>query len=87
MSWWWTGPRSSLAAIASGLRDAIAVGGTVVVGAVIVETGGELRRDDAVRVERLSATRWRIGERPPIDIDEDGLPVLAGAQRRPLEVG
>ena len=77
----------SLAAVASGSRDAVAVAGTTVVRAVVVEADGGLRRDDAVGIERLSATRWRIGDRPPIEIDEAGLPVLTGGQRRPLEVG
>jgi hypothetical protein len=76
----------SLAAVASGLRDVVAVGDSTVVGAVVVEAGGGLRRDDAVTVERISTTRWRIGDRPAIDVDDDGLPVLADAQRRPLEV-
>lgn len=76
----------SLAAIAFARRNVMAVGASVVVGAVVIDGGGGLRRDDAVEIERLSAIRWRIGDLSACDVDEDGLPILADAERRPLEV-
>lgn len=40
----------------------------------------------AAYVERISETRWRVGEGTPIEIDHAGLPVLDGTQTRPLEL-
>jgi len=75
-----------LAAVAHDLRGSLAVEASVIVGAVVVETDGALRRDDALRIQRVSDSRWQIGGWAPIEIDADGLPVLSGNQRRPLEL-
>jgi hypothetical protein len=77
----------SLASVALERRASVAVGGSMTVGAVVIETDGGVRRADGLRIERLSDGRWRIGEWAPIDIDADGLPVLDGGERRPLELG
>jgi hypothetical protein len=76
-----------LAAVALQHRASVAVGASVVVGAVLIGPDGALRRDEALRIERLTDGRWQIGGWPPIEIDVDGLPVLAGGERRPLELG
>jgi len=76
----------NLTAVAHRLAGSVAIGGSVVVGVVVIEPGGALRRDDALAIERLSATHWQIGGWPPIEVDETGLPVLDGGERRPLEL-
>ena len=53
---------------------------------LVVDQMGGLRREDALGIERLSQTRWQVGDWPAIDVDEAGLPVLDAQQRRPLEV-
>ena len=65
----------------------LVIGGSVAVDAIVVEIGGVLRREDALGIERLSQTRWRIGDRPPIEVDDAGLPMLDDAHQHPLEVG
>jgi hypothetical protein len=77
----------SHAAVAAERRASVPVGGVAVVGAVVVESGGGLHLDDALRIERIADDRWRIGEWQPVTVDAAGLPVLAGGQRRPLELG
>ena len=68
-----------LASVVHGRRE------STVVGSVVIEPDGRLRRDDAFEIERLSDTRWRVGASSPFDVDDEGIPVLIGAQRRPLE--
>jgi len=76
----------SLAAVAHQLASSVEVGTSVEVGAVVIGKGGGLDREDALGIERQSTTRWRVGDWPPFEIDEAGLPVLDGAETRPLEV-
>jgi hypothetical protein len=74
----------SLAAIAWGH----AAGALVCpVGGVIIGVDGTLAELPDVPVERLSPTRWRIGEASPIEIDDAGLPVLDAGEQWPLELG
>ena len=74
----------SLAAIAWGH----AAGALVCpVGGVVIGADGTLAELADVPIERLSPTRWRIGEGSPIEIDEAGLPVLDDGERWPLELG
>lgn len=77
----------SLAAAALQWRASVVPGASVAVGAVVIEPDGGLRREDKLRIECLSDGRWQIGGRGPIEIDGDGLPVLVGGERRPLELG
>lgn len=74
----------SLAAIA--WRHATADEGVALVAGMVVSADGTLVEQSEVRIERLSATRWRVGEGSPIEIDEAGRPVLDGGQTWPLEV-
>jgi hypothetical protein len=57
------------------------------VGGIAIGTGGTLAELIDVHIERLSPTRWRIGEGSPIEIDEAGLPLLDDGERWPLELG
>ena len=76
----------SLAAIAWSRASSMAVGSSVEVAAVVIGGDGALEPVPALRVERLSATGWRVGDAPPIELDPAGLPLLAGGSTRPLEV-
>ena len=76
----------SLAAVAHRLAGLLDIGGSVVVDAIVVDQASGLRREDALGIERLSQTRWRLGDRMSFDVDEAGLPVLDEQQRRHLEV-
>ncbi len=76
----------SLAAIAWSRASSMAVGSSVDVAAVVIGGDGALEPVPALRVERLSATGWRVGEAPPFELDPAGLPLLAGGSTRPLEV-
>ena len=76
----------SLAAVGHRLAGLVEIGGSVVVVAIVLDQVGGLRREDALGIERLSQTRWQVGDWPAIDVDELGLPVLDAQQRRPLEV-
>jgi len=57
------------------------------VGGVVIQAGGTFAELADVPIERLSPTRWRIGEGNPIEIDEAGLPVFDGGESWPLELG
>jgi hypothetical protein len=57
------------------------------IGGVMIRPGSELVRVPGLRIERLSATRWQVGEGSAFDIDEAGLPVLSGGTIRLLEAG
>ena len=63
--------------LAAGERDAIA--------GVAIRSDGSLDRLDAVTIERLDASRWRVDDGTPFEVDADGLPLLAGGGRTPLE--
>ena len=52
----------------------------------MIGTDGTLAERSEVRLERLSATRWQVGEGSPIEIDDAGLPVLDGGETWPLEL-
>ena len=79
----------SLAAVAWRLAaDGVAEGTPQdLAGVVIASDPGELEPRSRIRVERLSATRWQVGEWPPFDIDDAGIPALDGGVREPLELG
>ena len=55
------------------------------VGGVLLRPGGELVQVPALRIERLSAKRWRVGDGSPFELDAAGLPVLVGGTVRPLD--
>ena len=56
------------------------------VGGMVIALDGTFAEQPDVPIERLSPTRWRIGEGSPIEIDEAGLPVLDGDEHWPLEL-
>jgi hypothetical protein len=57
------------------------------VAGVEIGADGTLAELIDVPIERLSPTRWRIGQGSPIEIDEAGLPLLDNGERWPLELG
>lgn len=76
----------SLAAVAWQLASSMREGETAEVAGVVIRSDGELAQVPAIRVERLSPTRWRVGEGNPFDLDDAGLPILEGGETRPLEL-
>ncbi len=74
----------SLAAIA--WRHATTDTGLFPVAGVVIGADGTLAERPEIRIERLSATRWQVGEGSPVEIDEAGLPVLDGGETWPLEL-
>lgn len=65
-----------------------AAGTTVAVPGVIWRRpDGELEPGVGIELERVSETRWRIGDGPAFEVDVDGLPILADGARHALEVG
>jgi hypothetical protein len=56
------------------------------VAGVVIGADGTLAEQPEIRIERLTATRWQVGEGSPIEIDEAGLPVLDDGETWPLEV-
>ena len=56
------------------------------VAGVVIAADGALVEQAEVHIERLTATRWQVGEGSPIEIDEAGLPVLDDGETWPLEV-
>ncbi len=75
----------ALAALAWARASEVAPGVAASVESVVIGADGQLRRKASLRIERLSATRWRIGDAPPLEVDPDGLPILDGGSRHPLE--
>jgi hypothetical protein len=75
----------ALAALAWARATGVEPGAATTVVAVVIGADGELRRLAPLRVERPSATRWQVGDAPPLDVDPDGLPILDGGSRQPLE--
>ena len=67
-------------------RHATAGAGSSPVAAVVIGLDGTLGDRSTLRVERVSATRWQVGEGSPIEIDDAGLPVLEGGETWPLEL-
>ena len=56
------------------------------VAGVVLGADGTLVEQPDIRIERLTATRWQVGEGSPVEIDEAGLPVLDDGETWPLEV-
>ena len=75
------------AAVVDRWRGSVAVGGTVVVGGIVIGRDGVLRREEAVIVERSSVGGWRVAGGLPVEVDDAGLPAFPDGQRRPLERG
>jgi hypothetical protein len=78
----------SLAAIAWRWARSLAPGkvASAETAGVLIRPGSELVRVPGLRIERLSAKRWRVGEGSPFEIDGAGLPVLIDGTIRPLEL-
>jgi len=74
----------SLAAVAWSMGSLIEVGDHADALAVVIQLDGAIE-STTERLDRRSATIWHVGEGRPIEIDEAGLPMLRGAQIRPLE--
>jgi len=77
----------SLAAVAWGLESSMAVGAARDLAGVVIRSDGRLEEVDEIRLERLSVTRWRVGEGAPFDVDEAGCPSLLDGDVRPMELG
>jgi hypothetical protein len=75
------------AAVAWRLSTTVVEGSSADVAAVVLGTRGMIEAVPAVRVERIAASRWRIGGGEPFEIDADGGPVLGDGVTRPLETG
>ena len=67
----------SLAAIAWRLARSLDAGVAATVAGVVIDRDGTLRQ---------SATRWRIGDELPFELDATGLPVFDDEVKQPLEV-
>jgi hypothetical protein len=81
-----TGSLISAASIAWHASGSVEAGGGVSVPGVVWGVGDEgLEVTIAIAIERRSATSWRIGDAPVVEIDGDGLPVLEAAEWHPLE--
>jgi hypothetical protein len=76
----------SLAALAWAAAPSLEEGRPAAIAGVVIQAGGDLVQVPDLRLERLSATRWRVGEGSPIEIDERGIPVLDGGEMRSLEL-
>lgn len=77
----------SLAALAWQRSQTVTVGEAVALSYVVIGPETVARFDTvAAYVERLSESRWRVGEGTGIEIDHAGLPVLGGTQTCPLEL-
>ena len=76
----------SLAATAWHRATSIDPGGRADLAGVVIRSDAEPQGVERVRLRRLSATRWQVGEGSPFDLDEAGLPVLVEGARRPLEL-
>jgi len=75
------------AATAWSMRSSVAPGQRVMRAAVRLDpTIGSTARVEAVEIERLDERRWRIETGEPFDVDDRGVPVLAGGVLEPLEL-
>jgi hypothetical protein len=81
------GSTLSLAALAWASTATLAEGLPAALAGVVIGAGGDLVQVPDIRLERLSATRWRVGEGSTIEVDGRGIPVLDGGETRPLELG
>jgi hypothetical protein len=75
-----------LAAVAWRLRTTIGERDGAELAGVVIGAEGGLLRQPVIRVGRLSPTGWRIGDWGTVEVDEAGLPILAGGVTRPLEL-
>ena len=73
------------AALAWSRATDVAAGAAIELDGVVIRSDGRLDRVERTRLARLDAIRWRVGEGTPIEVDEDGLPVLGNGHRQPLE--
>lgn len=78
------GSTIAAAATAHGLRDAVAAGTSVSRPAVYVDLGLAVWPGD-VTIARLGEDAWRLGRGGDVAVDDDGLPLLAGARIWQLE--
>lgn len=78
------GSTVAAAAAAYALRSTIAAGESASRAAVFVDLGLAVRTAD-VRIDRPGEDTWRLGSTGEIAIDDDGLPLLAGARIWSLE--
>jgi hypothetical protein len=78
------GSTIAVAAVAHGLRDAIAAGSSDSRPAVFVDLGLAVFPGD-VTLERAGADTWRLGSDVEVAVDDDGLPLLVGAKVWALE--
>ena len=60
-------------------------GASIELAGVVVRSDGRLERVELLRLGRLDATRWQVGDGTPIEVDDEGLPILANGRREPLE--
>jgi len=72
------------AAVAHGLRHAIAAGTSEARPALFVDVSLAVRTGD-MSIERIGEDTWRLGSAGDVAVDDDGLPLLAGARIWPLE--
>jgi hypothetical protein len=78
------GSTIAAAAAAHGLRNAIMPETSASRPAAFVDLGLAVQRVD-VAIERVGEDTWRLGSAGEIAVDDDGLPLLAGARIWPLE--
>lgn len=78
------GSTIAAAAAAHGLRSAVAPDTTAARAGVLVDLGLGVQGVD-VTIERVGEDAWRLGSIGEIAVDDDGLPLLAGARIWPLE--
>ena len=77
----------SAAAIAWAHRDRRAPGESTAVAGVVIGQDGSLAANAAIAIDRLDERHWTVGQGSPIAIDNDGLPVVEGGGRAPLDAG
>ena len=75
------------AAIAWRLATSLDEGKVAAFAAVILPAAGPVQAVAAIRVERPSGSRWRVGEGRAFDIDTDGAPLLSLGATHTLELG
>ena len=75
----------SAAAIAWAHRDMLAPGASASVAGVVIGEDGSLAAYAAIAIVRLDERHWTVGQGNPIEIDDDGLPVLERGGQAPLE--
>ncbi len=78
------GSTVAAAAAAHGLRHTIGAGASESRPAVFVDLSLAVRAAD-VTIERAGEDTWRLGSSGEVAVDDDGLPLLAGARIWPLE--